>query len=694
MRSIQWHQPLATFLLTAILGYIVLVGGGVVGSSLYRWQEVNYGLGLAAAGLWFGVRGLWQQARSPRLGLEIGLISLGFACCLAWALSPAWRLGATRLVELLCWAIILYALVDCAAAYAWFRIGLGQALVIVTGLALMLAALEVYFHYVDRWSDLWLTAPYRVVSFLGHPNYLAGVVNLALPFTLLAWRQTTSVWARSGLLIWWLCYAVTFVFVSSRGGLLGIVVMIVVAGAWRWLALQPERRTWLLNQRSWLIVTGVLVISGALVTSGVLAWISAHGSHGGSGLESRLYIWGLAVNIMTDHPFVGIGPNQFGLINVAYRSVPPAYWPTHAHSIFWQTGAELGGVGWIALAVLLFNLFQIGRTVWGESLPTARWELAAGCIACLGYAAHNAVDDLTHLTAAIAPLLVVATLVLTARPVLRARWPVTFWIVPCLLALGLQGQWLWANAAFETARQAALAQDWQAAQRWAEVAQTRDPSFAFYSFEAGLFAARAEQWPAAITHFERATSIDPTLSTLTGNLALAREGNGDVTNASAAWELAARQAPDSVLIHLNAGRVAEALGQTERAQLHYAAVLRLQPDWVDRPFWRTSPVRQAAQAELTPSASSTPIAIEPISDEKLLALVKELSALGLSGESQNFGEVYGRWIYQRDPAPFDTAPGLYALWWPPALRPALAEWPQRCAWPLERLDPTLLETCQ
>jgi tetratricopeptide (TPR) repeat protein len=703
------HELALGVLMTALLGYLVLVGGGVVSATYYQWQVVNWLLGLTLTMTWLLWRGLVRRAMWPRTGLEPAFGVLILAALVSLIASAAWRTGTARLIQLAGFVIVFYLALDLLDS-GLPGAAVIDALIVVSGLALAAALLEVYAYYLFRWEDAFRILLYRPVTLLGHPNLLMGVANLALPFLPAAWLAHRSIWARSGLLLWGLCYLLAVPFASSRGAMLGLAIMIVLAGA------LLARRWWKVNLQQWLARlrtrAGWLMAGGGVVLLGLgtlFVYQSAHPSHGG--LLSRLPLWQIAGQVIAGHFWLGAGPGQFGFESARFSNTPPFFWPIHAHSVPLQTFGEFGLIGILALAGSGAAMLRI---VW-RSLPqtsgSSRLEALAGCLGLAGFATQNAFDDHTHVLAAMVPLMLVAALVFSRFSPARSRMPLAILGLPLVAALAVQGTWLRAYQSFNQARQFHNQGDKYEAYMHAREALRLDPSLAFYQTSAGLLAAQMGAWPEAQAYLERAAGAEDSLAFVHANLGMARWKAGDPRGGLEAMQTAALLAPSATTIRLALGWMAEDLNETVVAEQNYGAVLTQRPEWRDRDFWAQTPLRNKVltetavpegwqpqpvfgSVELAMARGELAIARElvdayflndsllPAQDVRVrlldgdVALAEgrteaamrsyelalfQIAYPSIGGTGQRYWDLYGTWLYGQEPLPLDSIEGLQPL---------------------------------
>jgi O-antigen ligase len=209
---------------------------------------------------------------------------------------------------------------------------------------------------------------------LGNPILLGIVLAVALPLVLarLAERTSDAVrWVPAGALL-----AASLVMTLSRGAWLAAALGTGLALG---LALRSGARP---LRVGWTLAAS---LSPALLFGAVRAWapLIARLGEGGSAhsLAARASIARGALQLWSERPWLGVGPDAFGLAYPRFQE--PALWrdewiglPVHAHSVPLQLLATMGligvlvGICWLAAAAI-----ELGRA-WRD-LPAARPVLAA-----------------------------------------------------------------------------------------------------------------------------------------------------------------------------------------------------------------------------------------------------------------------------------------------------------------------------
>jgi O-antigen ligase len=144
-----------------------------------------------------------------------------------------------------------------------------------------------------------------------------------------------------------------------------------------------------------LAVTMAGAITG-LVLLGTLIAGATHGPRAPAGdvLEDRLStrrltLWHESMQLIREHPLIGVGPGRFRLVSPTARSDPDAAW---AHHEFLQQGVETGLPGMVLAVALVGWGFVALRRVSGPLSPSA-------AAALLAVAAHACVDYILHFPA-------------------------------------------------------------------------------------------------------------------------------------------------------------------------------------------------------------------------------------------------------------------------------------------------------
>jgi len=204
-------------------------------------------------------------------------------------------------------------------------------------------------------------------AFFGANTEMALALNMVLPFLVYLAREETRRWMRWGLYAAFVLTMISVPFTYSRGGVIGLVVVLVV------LFLKARQRVLLIP-----------VIAGGLVAFAMFApaqWVSRMQTledvqSDGSGNLRRMS-WQVAMGIAGDRPIFGGGFRVF-LHRATYDIYMPEYPRTFghdAHSIYFNMLGEHGWVGlgaFVALIVLsLLKLRSLRRLA--RANPQIAW---------------------------------------------------------------------------------------------------------------------------------------------------------------------------------------------------------------------------------------------------------------------------------------------------------------------------------
>jgi putative inorganic carbon (hco3(-)) transporter len=208
--------------------------------------------------------------------------------------------------------------------------------------------------------------------------YLEPIAAVALGFFLFAY-SSTSRWIAAVVLLFVLP---ALVCTLSRGALLAGAVLALVA---------------VLSVRDLRLRLGLLAaaIVGALALSRV-PFVAARLAHQldphYATLALRLAIWKVTLRMLRDHPIFGAGISGYQTVMAHYRTRnlhPEPY----AHNIFLTTWSEIGLIGLLAFAVILFGLMWRAWRSFGSAQDLSRplvWGLFAAWVVFL---VHGLVDS-------------------------------------------------------------------------------------------------------------------------------------------------------------------------------------------------------------------------------------------------------------------------------------------------------------
>ena len=189
----------------------------------------------------------------------------------------------------------------------------------------------------------------RLDAVLGNPNILGAYLVIVFPFIL---AQMASSKRTSSQIVFFICAAVTaicIVLTWSRGAWLGAIVALVV-----FLIVYNFRTVWFIL----ISASAVPLLAYVLPTDIINRFLSIFKMEDSSILH-RFKIWNGAMSMISDNIFTGIGVGQS-----AFDAVFPKYAELgtetveHTHSLYLQIFAELGIVGLVLFAIIIFMFVQ------------------------------------------------------------------------------------------------------------------------------------------------------------------------------------------------------------------------------------------------------------------------------------------------------------------------------------------------
>jgi putative inorganic carbon (HCO3(-)) transporter len=215
----------------------------------------------------------------------------------------------------------------------------------------------------------------RVGGPIGDPNDFAFFLLPAVAMGLAV--RTTVVrrwpWDLATLLI-----VVAVLGTLSRGALLGLVAMAVLALAARMVRLRTAFGMGV-------VVGAVLLVVAVAVPGMVSTSIEQKGVVADQNVSERLELWSAAARMTLEHPVLGMGPGAFSLHHDEYTGLPDdiGHNLDVAHNTWLEITSELGLVG---LAAFLAILVTAWATAWSAWRRRADPHAAAVVVALVGAA--------------------------------------------------------------------------------------------------------------------------------------------------------------------------------------------------------------------------------------------------------------------------------------------------------------------
>ncbi len=594
-RRIQWSYVTQESLLILVLPVFLILTGTTLlldDFAMIRAAAVVLSL-LAGAWLIFGRRAPMPLGKPLLLFMTVFAVSTAFSIDWSRSIEQLAITGA---------AVFLFALAADLTARGWPSELFVKALMLIGFAVPLLIWSQAYI-----WYRQWLSAnPSQWAPSITYRPYYANVLVMPCYTLLIAavarWFYTKAWMSRVLLSALILVLLATIFLTSSRGGWIGTAAgLALLAGLLYWKQKQALLNLWdrVRTKKGLLAIGGALILL-ALVAAGWLGLkILSHPSHG-SFFSSRSFVWPAAIATFLQHPLVGQGPYTFGNAYLAYNSVPPNAFYSHAHSAYLNLLAEMGLLGVIAGGVVIFFLAKLLKRRLEQAQGMELSVVMAAAAGMLALLVHN-IFDCFHTEPVAALGLFILLGAALGKPVQKTTTPLRrpYWVaVPILLT------WLviWMVSPMYLAVAAVNAMDLPRAQALFQEALRREPWSVIAHQQMGkVYALESEQGdsaalPKAVSELEQVVARDQSWSLNWINLAALYQQQGDLAKARQALDAAVKAAPDWSLPYLDLGLVAEKQGDRDTALAAYVQALN-KGETVEAGFWAGSPVRVDAAAQ-------------------------------------------------------------------------------------------------
>lgn len=586
--------------------------------------------------VWWG----WKLARrqgpacSP---VSLPLVALGLSAAVATAFSVDPRLSVAGLFEVLTPVLFFFVLCDLLLA-GWSSRVMVDALLLVATLLIAQGLWRIASWHSGWWQMRVPEYPpfpisFRVFGVADHPNMLAALINLALPFAVIRLGQGRQPAARAGYALWLGAATVVLFYTRSRAGWVAGATVAAIAVGWLLLQRRPARwsdlagwlqRTW----RVWLLVAGCAGLFLALFAFEARPGRTGFTTSGGSVAElaSRPLFWAVAWQDFLAHPLTGSGPRTYPYAYVAHVPETRGWVSPHAHNLFLNTLAEEGALGLLALGWVVVSAGLALVRGWA-SAPKADPEGATERRSLLvGVGAALAGCCLVHAQAEIPVwlptngLLVVMLLAVgmhaagALKPGSRGltALQVAVMVVSVAAVLAIVRLDVGEAAQLRGVR-LAMAGDWKGAAREADAAVAADPGWAFHHMQRGYaYSVLADPMTpghdtaaigAALESYrvllQRGSEYVPTL--LNAAWLLQRAGSGE--EADRLLAIAAQRGADWALPALLLGTRYAAQGRADEAEALFQTAFEREPEAREMAACRSDPACREAASRFAPPAS-------------------------------------------------------------------------------------------
>ncbi|WP_190802404.1 O-antigen ligase family protein [Leptolyngbya sp. FACHB-261] len=564
---------------------------------------------LAGWGLWM----LLQDRPWRRLGSGLdwaaGLWAVALLLSMALAIYP----GQARFYTLsaCCYLIGLYTLVNwLETPQRRLQLGIAQGYVHVAFLVLSLGlwGATTLLPELNRLASLRpygvdLPFDFGVVDLrnwapLGHQNYVAGYLILALPLlaALAVLRSGQQRW------LWWSGLVLGLVVLyttSSRGGLLGLALLLLLS-----VALLPlsQRRRWLGVGAIAVLLTALLALNNRLqLLLGGLLTGQVQGETAYRLLTAQV---GAALGLR--QPLTGAGPGAVLLLFQRYRpswAGREAEMAYQLHSTPVQLWADLGLLGSVAALITLVLVLRTVGQLWRLTENTDKVLAGSALGGLLAYVGFSLTDyQLDHPALAVPLLLNLALLIsLLPGPPVAGRWRRAaaggvsvalllgvVWLVPVDRAWQLSSQGFAALSGRQVAAFVPALEQASALAPW-------EP---YYPSQLGWNLVEQGQPEAGKRWFERAVQVAPDLEFGHSNLAWLKLSTGDPAGATQHFKRSAQLVPAKRGVFYGLAMSLLAQRRTDLAVRALTLEVLRDPVFATSPLWQT-PLLQPLYAPVT-----------------------------------------------------------------------------------------------
>jgi O-antigen ligase len=219
-----------------------------------------------------------------------------------------------------------------------------------------------------------IAASGRLAGGIGDPNELAALLVPALGIALFLMAAKKGTLPRLLLLGAAAICALGLFQTESRGGIVGLGVMLLAS-----VALAGPVRARAVTMA--LAVSGLALVYFVLIAPPqILDRVTQFDTGGGSG---RTDLWSVALAITENHPLAGIGAGNFTLVEPSYafgdRNLPRfdlvVDTPLVVHNTYLNVLVELGVVGFILFGALIAGAFVVAFRAVGAFARAGDWEM-------------------------------------------------------------------------------------------------------------------------------------------------------------------------------------------------------------------------------------------------------------------------------------------------------------------------------
>jgi tetratricopeptide (TPR) repeat protein/O-antigen ligase len=483
--------------------------------------------------------------------------------------------------------------------------------------------------YGVGWSDLFAHPKYSFDILPRLPNLPSMNSNVTAVYFLILIPLGLSRLMSSERLFWkmvtgffLMLFLLVIFLTKSRGGLIGIFCMVVVAFALnasqlRKLAMNRPRVAYLIG----FLCLLVLSLGTFYVLNNRGLSLSLNQS-----ITSRIQGWRTVLEIIKRRPLLGEGLGTFAKNYLKYRNPENSSLVIlHAHNELLQLTAQLGlaGLGSILLLIGVFVKSIYSTSVAGNYRLSSRKKYL--CISLAGFVGMGLVDSYL-ISSNIQLMLLIIFIELMPDSCIKSIPKNNLLLGTAtlfyLMLIGIDFRESWQLKPYHEARKAAFNGDWDLAETNINRAVSRDPNNDLYlamkaQIDGNQACITGEGYSRAIEGFQLNTELYPDWGLYHANLAILDNLRGNHQEAESEILLALDSDPGNIYYECILGDILLDKGEQDQAISHYSVCLMINPGWLDTPYWKQDLQKQSIQDEILDLIMAN---VQETKDDELLQL--------------------------------------------------------------------------
>ncbi len=550
--------------------------------------------------LWLGWKWFFDD-RFLSTGVEVFLGFFFLVMCISTIFSENISLSIEKLIGITAYLFAIYILIDLKRnQYLWQ--GIINALLITAGISSLIILFQALF-----WLNIYQITPGQIITDPGyildviprlpdfinlHPSVTAGYLVLILPLGAYQFTQTKKLLWKILLALGLILNMVVFILTKSRGGFLGLFIMLFT------LVLLYRKSLVDFLFKSKFRTTLTALLGSMLLVGSIILLVKMRGfSLIEGGMLSRYQAWLTAFNILLEHPWLGSGLGTFGMKYLQYHN--PAIAPNtqiHAHNEILQISAQLGILGLITLLMIFWQVLRQLRKEPGGLPASSRVALSA-----LGGLFGVLIPDAIFTSSMIVLLFIFYLVWILPPQNNHPSFPKPWGLGLLSLAavfLACGGGWIiWKIQPYNLALGAAEQDNWQEASTALLSALERDPGNPYYQHTLGYTHGQAacqsgERYGEALGYYQQSLKTYSGWGIDHANTAVLYAASGDYQSAANQMEMAIQYRPQNSFFSCLLGDYFLQLDKLEGALSSYGACIAENPEYLDSPYWQEEDSRK------------------------------------------------------------------------------------------------------